>query len=75
MRSLGQSRTNAVARNLTQALALAGDISDSKLLGPYYDCTLGCGRFRSAVSIIPDYIGYGASLKRTTRTYAYPPTY
>jgi hypothetical protein len=74
--SVDRAPTQAWPTNLTEALKLPGDTSDTFLLGPYFDyLTPLVAAGSGAVSILPDYIGYGASLDTHNRTYAYPPTY
>ena len=76
--SVSRAPTQAWPINLTEGLtlSLSGDFSDSKLLGQYYDYLAPLVAASSgAVSILPDYIGYGSSSETHNRTYAYPPTY
>jgi hypothetical protein len=74
--SVDRAPTQAWPTNLTEAMTLSEDLSNLIFLLPYFDylaplVAAGSG----AVSILPDYIGYGASLETHNRTYAYPPTY
>jgi hypothetical protein len=74
--SVNRAPTQAWPTNLTEALTLSADPSELKFLLPYYDyLTPLVAAGSGAVSVLPDYIGYGASLKTHNRTYAYPPTY
>jgi hypothetical protein len=74
--SVSDAPTELWPTNLTEALTLddSSDIVDILLTYIDYLAPLvaaGSG----AVTILPDYIGYGASLETHNRTYAYPPTY
>jgi hypothetical protein len=61
---------------ITEALTLAESDDNIEMLVTYINylaplLATGSG----TVTIVPDYIGYGASLETHNRTYAYPPTY
>jgi hypothetical protein len=63
--------------NITLTEALTLDDSDNlAMLVTYINyLTPLVAASSGAVSIMPDYIGYGASLETHNRTFAYPPTY
>jgi hypothetical protein len=77
--SVSAAPTQDWPANLTEALTLFGDSSDDTdnaiLLAYFGYLTPLVGAGSGAVTIAPDYIGYGASLKTHNRTFAYPPTY
>jgi hypothetical protein len=74
--SVSDAPTQFWPTNLTEALTLANDISDDEIEMKYFDyITPLVAASSGAVSILPDYIGYGASLKTHNCTYAQPPTY
>jgi hypothetical protein len=61
---------------LTEALALDDSDDNMEMLVTYINyLTPLVAASSGVVTIAPDYIGYGASLKTHNRTYAYPPTY
>jgi hypothetical protein len=74
--SVSDAPTQAWPTNLTDTLTRLGDSSGNELLMSYFDyLTPLVAASSGAVSILPDYIGFGASLVTHNRTYAYPPTY
>jgi hypothetical protein len=77
--SVSAAPTQDWPTNLTEALALLGGSSDDAnnaiLLAYLGYLTPLVGAGSGAVTILPDYIGYGESLKTHNRTFAYPPTY
>jgi hypothetical protein len=77
--SVSDAPTELWPTNLTDALTGGDDDSAAavaEILADYFDflaplVAAGSG----AVSILPDYVGFGASVSTHNRTYAYPPTY
>jgi hypothetical protein len=77
--SVSAAPTQVWPTNLTEALTLLRDASDDaelEIAVAYFAYLMPLVAAGSgAVSILPDYIGYGASSKTHNRTFAYPPTY
>jgi hypothetical protein len=74
--SVTDAPTQVWPTNLTELLTLAGDISDDEIETKYSDyITPLVAASSGAVSILPDYIGYGVSPETHKRNFAYPPTH
>jgi hypothetical protein len=75
--SVSKAPTEFWPTNLTEDLTLDGSTDSAvALITDYTDYLASLVAASSGVvTIMPDYIGYGASLDTHNRTYGYPPTY